>query len=482
MTTNIDEILDQALAQQRQNKSIGQILEDYPGEADLLRPLLETAATLDYLQPVEMPSAADRLADRAAFMAQLDQFEPAPVSIGFLARLKEWIGQHSPQNISIFEQKESKKMNALLLKAALVLTMVFGSIGGTAVMAAESLPDSPLYPVKLTIEEAQLALANTPAQEAALQMAFAQERVQEMEQMVQNGAVPDTATMQRLQTHWQQALQSASQAPDGAMTTLLTQAQTMVQNQEQVMLEAQHGQSGPVNQALQQAHQTLERTRAAIEAGLQDPQTFRHQQGYIPDELPQPYGPCPGGNCIEPPLGDGYPGPGDGRGNCDTPGTCEPAGDENHYGQDPVNDGHHGPGEPCDNPATCEPAGDEHHYGQDPVNDGSHGPGNENCTVPGTCDPVGDENQYGQDPGNGGQNGPGDCAATNSCDPVGDENNYGQDDAPANPGANMPAPPSPAPPSNDNGGSMMPAPPTGNQNDNGDNHMPGGFGHNGGNH
>ena len=496
MNTTMNDVLDMALAQQQRQEPLPQILANFPDEAPALRPLLETAATLELLQPVEMPAAEDRLADQAAFMAQLDQFAAPPVSPGFFVRLKEWWGQHRPDTLSIFQQKESQKMSVLLLKAALVLTMVFGSVGGTAVLAAESLPDSPLYPLKLTIEETQLALAKNPAQEATLQMAFAQERAEEIQQMTQKGDIPDEATLQRLQTHWQQALQLTSQMPDSVMTTLLVQAQTMVQNQEQAMTNAQMGLGVPAVNTLQQANQILAHTHADIEIGLHDPQTFRSHHGHIPHETPQPPTPCTDGNCgpmdempqpVQPPPGNGYPGPGEGHGDCDTPGTCEPAGDENHYGQDPMNDGRNGPGD-CADPGTCEPVGDENHYGQDGMDNGHNGPGD--CADPGTCEPVGDENHYGQDGMNNGHNGPGDCTDPGTCEPDGDENHYGQD--PMNGSQNGPGDSNctttnscePAGDENhygqDSGSTMPPA--NNNGNDNSGGHNQGGSGHKDGRH
>ena len=349
-------------------------------------------------------------------------------------------------------------MSVLLLKAALVLSILFGSVGGTAVLAAESLPDSPLYPLKLTIEETQLALAKNPAQEAALQMAFAQKRAEEIQQMTQKGNIPDEAALQRLQTHWQEALQLAAASPEGAMATLLVQAQTMVQNQEQAMAQAQMGVADTAVNRLQQANQILSRTRAAIETGLQDPQTFRHQRGQIPDEMPQLPTPCPDGACgpidempqpIQPPPGNGYPGPGLGQQDCDTPGTCAPAGDENHYGQDPMNDGRNGPGD-CTDPGTCEPVGDENHYGQDGMANSQNSPGD--CTDPGTCEPVRDKNHYGQNPMDDGQNGPGDGSCPD-CSSVSDENHNSPGDGSCidcNQDSGGPMPPQPpAPPDND---------------------------------
>jgi hypothetical protein len=479
----MNDVLDMALAQQQRQEPLPQILANFPDEAPALRPLLETAATLELLQPVEMPAAEDRLADRAAFMAQLDQFAAPPVSPGFFVRLKEWWGQHRPGTLSIFQQKESQKMSVLLLKAALVLTMVFGSVGGTAVLAAESLPDSPLYPLKLTIEETQLALAKNPAQEAALQMAFARERYEEIQQMTHKGAVPDEAILHHLQTHWQQALQIAAEMPESEMTALLLQAQTVAQHQEKAITAAQMAATNnAAAAALEQAGQILSHTHNDIQVGLQDPQTFRNNHGHIPHEAPQPPAPCPDGGCgpldempqpVQPPPGNGYPGPGMGRGDCDTPGSCDPAGDENHYGRDGMGNGHNSPGD-CADPGACQPVGDENHYGQGGMNNGHNGSGD--CADPGTCEPAGDENHYGHNPMNDGHNGPGDGACTD-CNPAGNENHNGSGggaclDCNQNHNETMPSPP-PQPPNNNNNNN------NGGHNNSGG-HDQGGSGHKGG--
>lgn len=198
-------------------------------------------------------------------------------------------------------------MTTLLLKAALALSMIFGSVGGTAVLATDSLPDSLLYPLKLTIEETRLAMTGEPADRAALLLAFAQERAQEIEELALAGEIPDEAALQRLQLHLEQMLHLAAQLPDETMMHLLTQAQEMVHTQEQALVAAQANVAGPAQDALQQANGMPAQVRETIAAGLQDPQTFRWQHGNMPEGIPQENGPCN--------IGD-----------------CEPAGDENYHG------------------------------------------------------------------------------------------------------------------------------------------------------
>jgi hypothetical protein len=233
-------------------------------------------------------------------------------------------------------------MNVLLMKVILIVTLVLGPTGGAAAMAANSLPDTPLYPAKLAMEQARLNLTSDPAEQAALCMTRAQVRVQEMIRLALAGEVPDEAIQLRLRQHLHQALHLAAGLPDAEMADLLAQAEQMLRNQEQEMERAQMRAGEPAQEPLGHALGLLQQTRAQVRAGLQDPQTFRWQRGYGP----QPE----------------QPGPGEPGGNLDCPsGDCEPAGEQHQYGPQPEQPG---PGEPGGNPecpsGDCEPAGDQH--------------------------------------------------------------------------------------------------------------------------
>jgi hypothetical protein len=310
-------------------------------------------------------------------------------------------------------------MSVLLAKAALVISLAFGSTGGALAMAANSLPDSPLYPAKLGMEEMRLSLAANPADQAALQLNLAQTRAQEMEQVALAGGVPDEATLTRLQTHLNTGLGLAAQLSDEAMQNWLIQAQQMTQAQEQAMAQAGAGVAGPAQEPLQRASRYLNQVGQEVENGLRDPQTFRwqHREGHPADATPQlTPNPVPGPS--------GTPGPA-------TPcpdGNCQPAGDENRYGPRPEQPG---PGAPGGNPdgtcTDCQPVGDENQYGPQPEQPGPGAPGGNpdgTCT---DCQPAGDQNQYGPQPEQPGPGAPGgnpDGTCTD-CQPAGDENQYG---------------------------------------------------------
>ena len=118
-------------------------------------------------------------------------------------------------------------MTPILLKAAFVFAVAFGSLGGTLATAAGSLPDSAIYPIKLAMEQARLTLEKEPAAEAELQLAFAQTRVQEMVRQAAKGEVPTEALLNRLQNHMGEAYHLATQAGEQEMYDLLVQASEM---------------------------------------------------------------------------------------------------------------------------------------------------------------------------------------------------------------------------------------------------------------
>ena len=304
-------------------------------------------------------------------------------------------------------------MSALFVKATLIFSMAFGSAGGAAALAANSLPDSVLYPAKLAKEQTRLKATTDPAEEAGLHMNFAQVRAQEMERLALADKVPDEAALHRLQMHLNQAFDLAAQLPEDDMLGFLSQARETIQNQEQALKQAQARAAEPAQEPLRQAVGLLQQARQDVEAGLQDPQTFRwqHAQNRPSDAPDQPTAfPTSGGN------------PG-----CPT-GECEPVSDQNQYGPQPEQPG---PGEPGGNPdcpeGDCEPVGDQHQYGPQPDQPGPGEPGGNPDCPEGDCEPVGDQNQYGPQPEQPGPGEPGgnpDCPE-GDCEPVGDEHHNG---------------------------------------------------------
>lgn len=130
------------------------VLERYPGRADELRPLLETAAALS-----EMPVAYSVEARRQSREAFLDR----------AAELRE---RRRPAVIPWWRRF------ALAFGSLALLLLIAGSL--LVGPAGASLPGDALYTLKLAGEEARLNLAGSPAQRDALRERYRRERVSEI--------------------------------------------------------------------------------------------------------------------------------------------------------------------------------------------------------------------------------------------------------------------------------------------------------------
>lgn len=279
MTTRFDDVVDDALARLLAGESSSEVLADYPAESNALYPILNTADLLKAIEPVAMPTPVDLLADRNGFLAAVDALPPAVAVPGLATRLKGAIVHRFAWHIpaGLYFGKEANPMSALLAKAVIVLALFFGVAGGSVAMAAGSLPGSPVYPLKLAMEEAQLTLASGASEQASLQLERAQIRVQEMMTLAAAGDSPDEALLKRLQTHLAAALQTTANAPFEDVPGLLAQTRAAVQAMQQQVAQAEDEAAEPVKAMLRQASMQFKYVEQASNAGLQDPQTFQYQ-------------------------------------------------------------------------------------------------------------------------------------------------------------------------------------------------------------
>ena len=161
-TNILDDCLDRILVK---GESIEQCLQSYPAFASELGPLLKTA-----LFAHKASAVAPRLEfrERARFQ--------------FQAALREMATKKEKRGFFSFSALPRFATVAVSIILALVIA---GS--GTVAAAGNSLPDSPLYPVKLATETVQLKLAGTPLEKAELYAKLADKRVTELVKMAEKG-------------------------------------------------------------------------------------------------------------------------------------------------------------------------------------------------------------------------------------------------------------------------------------------------------
>jgi len=155
-------------------ESVEDCLAAHPQQADALKPLLQTSFAARQASAIE-PRPEFKARARYQFHAELQQMKTGKKRPFWRMR---W---------------------ATVVSAVLVMLM---ASGGLVAAAGSSMPDSPLYPLKLAVEQAQLNFTFSDIGKANLYARFADKRVDEIIYMAQKGDVSQTeATAQRLDDH-----------------------------------------------------------------------------------------------------------------------------------------------------------------------------------------------------------------------------------------------------------------------------------------
>jgi len=160
-TNILDECLERILVK---GESVEQCLQSYPAFANELKPLLKTALITKKATAVA-PRSEFRERARFQFRAALQEMEAKKERRGVIFG---WQPRLATVVISV------------------VIALVLAS-SGTIAAASNSMPDSPLYPVKLATETVQLKLATSPLSKAELYAKLSDKRVAELVRMAEKG-------------------------------------------------------------------------------------------------------------------------------------------------------------------------------------------------------------------------------------------------------------------------------------------------------
>jgi len=155
-----------------ENASIEEALAPYPELRGELEPLLRLACELRAAPKLTAPESL-RSWKRPVFSAQ-----PA------LPR-----ADRQPRKWSRLLLPSAPVWPATFARLAAALAAASLVLGGTAVASAASLPGDPLYPAKLAMENAQLALAFGSSSRAELEMQLASRRLEEVESAARQGKI-----------------------------------------------------------------------------------------------------------------------------------------------------------------------------------------------------------------------------------------------------------------------------------------------------
>jgi hypothetical protein len=219
-------------------------------------------------------SAEGRLAplvDAARWVATQSEPPPAPphgLMPGrqrFLAEAARLRAERAPRRLL--------PVRAMRLATALALAAIlFGAALGAERATAASLPGQPLYSVKLAAESTRLALTGRPASRAALALALAEERLDEIVALLEQRKPIETEAWNRAERQLESALETAVGLEDPAAAPALGRLAEALRQREQAMLGLAGESPEPrVGHLLS----TMEQVRREAYAGEGDPNGLR---------------------------------------------------------------------------------------------------------------------------------------------------------------------------------------------------------------
>lgn len=215
--------------------------------------------------PVRDPEVIN--SSKNAYLAEISKTRLS-VSASREARHTGWIA-------NLFIRKEPLRMSTLGT-LILIISLLVGGSGVTAVSAQNSLPDSSLYPVKLLTEDIQFSFTRDPYARWQLSLQLTEARMEEIRTMLSDGSVPSEAVLQRLSTRLEQTLQLASGLPGDQATQALTQTQTRLETQAQLMMQVQT--STPEGLAvMSRVQQMIQERIRQTQTGLDNPLQLQQQ-------------------------------------------------------------------------------------------------------------------------------------------------------------------------------------------------------------
>ena len=216
---DFNNILDECLERVIKGESIEHCLSEYPDDAAELEPLLQTALTAKEASTIKpRPDFRERASHQ--FQAAIREMESRK-SRGLLGWQPQWV------------------------TAVIVVVVLLLAGSGTVAAANNSMPDEPLYQVKLATEAVRLTLTPSALNKAELYVKLADKRVAEIIEMADKGKLEQVEqTAQRLNT--QLVAVASLTAPEGEEISKENLAASSV---EQPMLAAEEAPLASIEEA-----------------------------------------------------------------------------------------------------------------------------------------------------------------------------------------------------------------------------------------
>lgn len=191
---NFDDILDECIDRMLAGESMEQCLQSYPGHAQELAPLLESATAAQEASSIE-PTLEFRNLARYEVMSKVQ------------AEARKAEGRRK-WKLPVLGWQPRWVVTAV---AAFFILLIATS--STVAASSNAMPDDTLYPVKLATENVRLRFAFSDTKKAELNSEFAERRVDEIIHLTEAGAAEDgkLRELERTRARLRSALQAIEQ-------------------------------------------------------------------------------------------------------------------------------------------------------------------------------------------------------------------------------------------------------------------------------
>ena len=225
------QILDHSLDCLDEGTDITSHLTEHPDLEHEITSLLDTRARLGILPGAPRLSAEILAKHRQEFQRAGYSLRLQPVRTSS-SLFRRYIERLFPASRQYY-----RRLSHGLLVVTFVLLMFAGLLAATATTMLASMPDSPLYTLKLAIEDFELNLATTSTQRAQLAMRYAGERTREIRQMAQWGKPVNESVSERLQEELNTALKNMEITDGDAQLRIITEEYNVIMTQREALAE-----------------------------------------------------------------------------------------------------------------------------------------------------------------------------------------------------------------------------------------------------
>lgn len=224
---------------------------------------IEIISLIEKLRPAPERYPSDAVTGKAKFLAEAQTY-PLPVTQRLNGHPKDWK--------AVFSRKMQPRL-AVIPILMVIFLLVFMGTGVTVFAAQSSLPDQPLYGVKLASEDVRTSLSTNNQSRIELAMDFADLRLQEVLQLAAEGKPIPTTILARMENHIDLALLTAAGLDDQQllMQLLTIQSRLKLEDEKRIQLEA----NSRYNSTVENVQAILLSRLQLVKIGLSDPAAFR---------------------------------------------------------------------------------------------------------------------------------------------------------------------------------------------------------------